>query len=472
MNAGFTTVPTAAAAAAAAAAIAAAADTGAHARAAWQLEQPLPPELTGSVHGWLGRYRIYPVFSAAWARGRLRSWGLVWLTVNAAAVLAVYLSSPSGRFPLVGMLFLALELALPMALGPWLASRVRRRGLPAPQEWRALLAAIAGVVLVMGLFHGLAAAPLKLAAAKAVGEIDAEGKRKTVRVALGLSVLAPDTPSDADGEPAAQHEAAEANAGIASMLSILCIIFVLAGGGGLFGYRKELTALAQRQREHELRQAQAARREVELRLSVLAAQVEPHFLFNTLAGVRSAVHTDPARASDMIDRLVDYLRASIPRLRGESAATATVAAQADIVRAYLGLMAARMPRLGYSIDIPPALLAARCPPLLLISLAENAIKHGVEPKIGPAHVTLRAEQTGGLQLTLSVADDGVGFAAAGVAPVGSGLGLVNVRERLATLYGAAAALTLKARPGGGVVASITLPLEGGADPAPPESRRA
>ncbi|HRD98472.1 MAG TPA: histidine kinase, partial [Rubrivivax sp.] len=88
-----------------------------------------------------------------------------------------------------------------------------------------------------------------------------------------------------------------------------------AGGAALWGWRRERAALAALAQSRELARAQAQRREAEMRLSVLAAQVEPHFLFNTLAGVRSAIATDPPRASEMIDRLVDYLRAAIPRLR-------------------------------------------------------------------------------------------------------------------------------------------------------------
>jgi LytS/YehU family sensor histidine kinase len=159
----------------------------------------------------------------------------------------------------------------------------------------------------------------------------------------------------------------------------------------------------------------------------------------------------------MIDRLVEYLRAAIPRLRSDGSAQATVGGQFDIVRAYLGLMAARMPRLAYAIDAPAELLKARCPPLMLISLAENAVKHGVEMKIGPARVDVRAERTEDGRLKLTVEDDGAGFGAA--AEIGSGLGLANIRERLAQLHGDRAALTLKARPGGGVAASITVPLE-------------
>ena len=174
---------------------------------------------------------------------------------------------------------------------------------------------------------------------------------------------------------------------------------------------------------------------------MLAAQVEPHFLFNTLAGVRSAIATDPARASEMIDRLVDYLRAAIPRLRSDGGSAATLAGQLDIVRAYLGLMAARMPRLSWTIDVAPELLAAPCPPLMLISLAENAVKHGVEPKIGPAHVEVRARRAADGRLEITVADDGAGFGASGS---GGGLGLTNIRERLQQMHGDRAALTLKA----------------------------
>jgi LytS/YehU family sensor histidine kinase len=218
-------------------------------------------------------------------------------------------------------------------------------------------------------------------------------------------------------------------------------------------------------REKALAEAQAQRREAELRLSVLAAQVEPHFLFNTLAGVRSAIHGDPARASDMIDHLVAYLRAAIPRLRHDGSAQATVGGQFETLRAYLGLMAARMPRLSWSVQAPEALLAAQCPPLMLISLVENAVKHGVEPKLGPAHIRVSAERTGDGRLALTVEDDGVGF---GHSSAGTGLGLANVRERLAQLHGEQASLALRARPEGGVQATLTVPLEGLATPPSPQ----
>jgi sensor histidine kinase YesM len=158
----------------------------------------------------------------------------------------------------------------------------------------------------------------------------------------------------------------------------------------------------------------------------------------------------------MIDRLVDYLRAAIPRLRSDGGAQATLGGQLDIVRAYLGLMAARMPRLQFSVDAPVDLLNTPCPPLMLISLVENAVKHGVEPKIGPSRVDVKADRTGDGRIAVTVADDGAGF---GTAPAGSGLGLTNIRERLQQMYQGRASLALKSRPEGGVAAILTFPLE-------------
>jgi LytS/YehU family sensor histidine kinase len=124
------------------------------------------------------------------------------------------------------------------------------------------------------------------------------------------------------------------------------------------------------------------------------------------------------------------------------------------VRAYLALMATRMPRLRFDVQMPTALLDRPFPPWLLITLAENAVKHGVEPKIGPAQVRVSAEATADGGLAVTVADDGVGF---GGSTSGSGLGLANIRGRLQQMFGGQAGLQLAARPGGGVAATITLP---------------
>ncbi|WP_043783989.1 sensor histidine kinase [Rubrivivax gelatinosus] len=419
------------------------------------LDQPLPAELTGRDHGWFTRYRRWPVFSPAWARGRLWRMALILGSVFVVLVLTVLTNDNPADRPWPGIAELVLTLTGPALLGPALGVWVRRQRWDDRREWWALVLAILAVVAATQAFHAWGAEPLKQFIAERTGNVDEHGKRRRIVMLIGMTIRSPDDEaephsgtrgSDPD-DPASQISNFVTRAGVA---------FLLAGGLGLRGLRREREGLAALARERALAEAQAQRREAELRLSVLAAQVEPHFLFNTLAGVRSAIATDPARAAEMIDRLVEYLRAAIPRLRSDGSAQATVGGQFEIVRAYLGLMAARMPRLGWSVQAEEPLLRHRFPPLMLISLAENAVKHGVEPKIGPARVDVRAERSEDGRLALVVEDDGAGF---GASAAGTGLGLANIRERLAQLYGDRAALTLKARPGGGVSATITVPLE-------------
>lgn len=239
------------------------------------------------------------------------------------------------------------------------------------------------------------------------------------------------------------------------------VLFLFAWFSGLTAVPSYYALLRQHDAER-LRAAQAAQRDAELKLSVLAAQVEPHFLFNTLAGVRGAVASEPALAVAMIDRLAEYLRLTIPRLRDDGRShQAQLRAQFEIVAAYLALMQARLPRLHYQLELPKALHAAQFPPLMLISLVENAVKHGVEPKAGPAMITVEARRlmpTGdaadGELFEVSVSDDGVGFCH----DHGGGVGLTNIRARLAQLYGSAASLSLNERDGGGVQATLRLPL--------------
>jgi signal transduction histidine kinase len=422
-----------------------------------RLDEPLPPTLAGRGQGWFTQYRRWPVFSPAWARGRVRSFGLG-VTMVLLIMMVPLVGTPLRDMPLGGLVQIAIQLFVPVLLGPWVGVLVRRCHWPAQQEAWALAAVMLALVLGVLAFHIWGAETVKQAVAELTGQVDETGKRKRMVMTIGLSVSTPDdVASAASSASAAAPTAGEARSSARFMnaFSSAMASFWLGGGAALWGRRREREGLAHLARERELEDAQARRREAELRLSVLAAQVEPHFLFNTLAGVRSAIATDPLRASDMIDCLVDYLRASIPRLRSSGGSEATLGGQLDIVRAYLGLMAARMPRLQWSVQADAELLALPCPPLMLISLAENAVKHGVEPKIGPARVEVRARREGG-QLEITVADDGAGF---GTSVAGSGLGLTNIRERLQQMYAGRAALNLKARPEGGVAAVLTLPLE-------------
>jgi hypothetical protein len=246
---------------------------------------------------------------------------------------------------------------------------------------------------------------------------------------------------------------------VVMVLATFLLVCWLGGITDLVAFVRQRGKLDDVLRDQALRRADAARVEAELRLSVLAAQVEPHFLFNTLASVRSAIATDQARAAAIVDHLADYLRATIPQMRHEAArGSVPLARQLDAARAYLALMHERMPRLAFAVEAEPGLDTAQVPPLMLISLVENAVKHGVEPKAGPARIAVsarRATDAGTALLELEVRDDGVGF---GSATSGAGIGLANIQERLAGLYGRQASLTLKALPEGGVAAILRLPL--------------
>jgi len=213
---------------------------------------------------------------------------------------------------------------------------------------------------------------------------------------------------------------------------------------------REAQALARQAERHA-----AERTLLEARLAALQGQIEPHFLFNTLANVQYLLRHDTGRADRMLERLNAYLRASLPELRQ---AESTLGQELERLRAYLDIMQIRMgTRLHYALECPPELLDATLPALTLATLVENALKHGLEPKPGGGHIRVRA-QSHEQQLQLWVEDDGVGFREGG-ASQGAGVGLRNLRERLAALFGARAELILEARPAGGVKASLHLPLQ-------------
>jgi signal transduction histidine kinase len=205
-------------------------------------------------------------------------------------------------------------------------------------------------------------------------------------------------------------------------------------------------------------QAQAAQRQAaENQLRLLQSQLEPHMLFNTLANLRVLIGLDPDRAQAMLDRLIAFLRATLSASRASSQALSTEFAQLDD---YLALMAVRMgPRLQVRLDLPPELAGLPVPPLLLQPLVENSIKHGLEPKVAGGRIEVAARRDGG-ELSLSVRDTGVGLRAE--APTaGTGFGLEQVRQRLATLYGSGGTLSLQPAPGpdGGTLAVIRFPVQ-------------
>jgi len=202
----------------------------------------------------------------------------------------------------------------------------------------------------------------------------------------------------------------------------------------------------------EAERERLARQLSESQLRLLRAQIEPHFLFNTLGAVQQLAEKDAPRAAELTANLIAFLRVSTVDM---SAECCTVAAEFELVRAYLEVMQARLgTRLHWQLALPPELGRQTMPSMALLTLVENAIKHGVEPSPQPVSITVAASQHDAM-LHLSVHDTGMGL---GAQP-GNGIGLHNVKERLRLRYGERAGLTLHEDDGGGVVAAIRLPLD-------------
>jgi len=224
------------------------------------------------------------------------------------------------------------------------------------------------------------------------------------------------------------------------------IIKIVAGGKR----RAERTATEATKRAED---EQLQRTVLEARMEALQAQIEPHFLFNTLASIDQLILTDPPRASRMQQSLIRYLRSSMPQIR--DGRRPTLGQQVDLSAAYLEIMAVRMEgRLQPVINVSEGLKSAGFPSMMLQTLVENAIKHGLEPKPDGGKLEITAEVADG-QLAVHVCDTGMGF----MPKSESGVGLANIRERLAALYGGRAELIITVPPTGGTCATIKVPYE-------------
>jgi hypothetical protein len=224
---------------------------------------------------------------------------------------------------------------------------------------------------------------------------------------------------------------------------LIFALFIAAANWIWWQFRAKEKALAQQAAESQLR--------------MLQAQIEPHFLFNTLANVQSLIASDAPRAQLMLESFTDYLRASLGQMRVNDS---TLDAELETARNYLQLMQIRMEdRLRFSIDACEEARKAVLPPLLLQPLIENAVHHGLEPKVDGGTVRLRAAVVDG-RLEIVIDDDGLGLEHAR-RPVraGNGVALVNIRARLHTRYGAQAALAL-APLAQGTRVTLTLPYSG------------
>jgi two-component sensor histidine kinase len=237
----------------------------------------------------------------------------------------------------------------------------------------------------------------------------------------------------------------------------LGLYFWLAGGIAYIRYWREPAQLAGHNSALELTAAKADKHAVQAQLSVLQAQIEPHFLFNTLASVKSVLRADPALAESTIDDLVDYLRASIPRLDGNHRVQpVSLKQQVELCRKYLKIMQLRMgERLEFETKVSFDVEHVEFPPLVVISLVENAIKHGIEPKLSGGKITIQADNVE-QALQVDVIDSGVGLNNQVTAGLSSGVGLRNIREQLRVLYGDRAELEISGNSSGGVTATLRI----------------
>jgi LytS/YehU family sensor histidine kinase len=204
-----------------------------------------------------------------------------------------------------------------------------------------------------------------------------------------------------------------------------------------------------------LERSELERKALDSRLRLLQAQVEPHFLFNTLANVRELVDSGSPQASTVLDSLIAYLRAAVPRLHDPST---TLGQELQLVRAYLELMHMRMPdRLQYTVQADDAALALRCPPMTLLTLVENAVRHGIDPSEEGGRIDVAASVQDG-RCRAEVVDTGVGLRQGGD---GLGTGLATLRERLQLAFGGQARLTLATLHPHGVRAELDFPAQAG-----------
>lgn len=391
------------------------------------LAAALPDELT-APRGRLFGYRRYPVFSASWLWRRIVCFAAIAVGLATLIGAGMWASQGEPHRALAAFGYFVAGVTGVATCGPMLATWVRHRRWGVKRERIGV-----GLALLVGI-----------AGASAIDGWASAG----IERATATAALAPTAAATATATPATALGAAVGN-------GLALLFYALLGGGlALLRYFSEERELAELRHRRELAAAQETQRELDARLGLLQAQVGPHFLFNTLASVRSLIGEDAAAAQRLVDALVTYLREMIPRLREPAHLESTLGQQVDLCTAYLEVMQGRMGgRLRVEVEVEAGAREESFPPLLLISLVENAVKHGIEPKRGAGRIALRAEAEGD-ELVVTVRDDGVGLRE-GMS--GSGVGLRNVREALAARYGAAGRFALSGLADGGAEASLRVP---------------
>lgn len=235
---------------------------------------------------------------------------------------------------------------------------------------------------------------------------------------------------------------------LAATLALALVISMMLAAISIVQVHRAQTEASNRRAQ--LGRAEAERLAADARLRLLQAQVEPHFLFNTLANVASLIDSDAPRAKRMLEDFTDFLRAALTSIREP---TTTLRRERDLLGAYLRVLKVRMgPRLEYAFAIDDELLDRPFPAMVLQPLVENAVKHGIDPAVRGGRITVGAQRREGM-LVVYVADDGVGS----VPDARTGVGLGSVEERLRAEYGPGVRLSLDAAAGGGTQVTLVLP---------------
>ena len=217
-----------------------------------------------------------------------------------------------------------------------------------------------------------------------------------------------------------------------------------------FSSREQIAQSQTLIQEEQIKRLTSEKKLAEANLNLLQAQIEPHFLFNTLSNVLSLLDTDPKKGKSMLIDFIQYLRASLSKIRKEKA---TLGQEMEMIQAYLNIFKVRMgDRLHYKIDLPKNLKAISFPPMLIQPLVENAIKHGLEPKVDGGDILISGEEKNGI-LRIEVVDTGGGFKEG----KNFGMGLSNIRERLQSIYGNSGRLILEENQPNGLKATIEVP---------------
>jgi two-component sensor histidine kinase len=400
--------------------------------AMYSLREPLPSDIVAHAAGPFGGYRRFPIFSAPWLLGR--SMLFVPLMTGLGLLEASLLGFELGDARL-GWQSVAISVPTWVVIGsagPALATLARHRLAPARVTVPAAI--LLGICLSFMEQHV------------------AEVYSRAVVLPRYMAIMPGYDPTKWP-HPSLMF--------VLTTRSAQFLIFAMLGGGpGLIAFYREQSWWQITRHARELAAVNQKKHESDLRLMVLQAQVEPHFLFNTLASVHSLIRQDPARAEATLEALVDHLRVTLPKLRTDvGSAHSTLAEQLEVCRSYLSVMKVRMgERFAFFIDVAADLQQHAFPPLLLISLVENAIKHGIERSTGAGQITIGAAvetRTDAPQLVVAVVDTGAGLRASAAA----GTGLTNIRDQLLARYGAKGSLTVQDRTAGGVVATIRVPFE-------------